>query len=1784
MPFDLSHRIVLIAGFALHDADAIAAQLAMSGAQVVVAADNEPVEQRLAEVVSDHGRLDAFVYAAMLEQTGDATGPGYRAALSAATAAGRLMAAAGQGVVVTVTAPTDAVRPALQRLTGELCAVLAEGIRLHPVSTAVAPVTSVGQLLNLLIGSDAAALHGQTLTLNPNAPAAAAPALPPSESAADAVVVVGMGVAVPGASSPEEFWKLLQGGRPVFREPDGRFDLDTMWSGDPTAEDRTYSRVAGFMTGFQPHPRLRQEISDGVFDSTEYTALWLRHCILQARQDVAVRPEDRQFLAVGLTPDGSQHLEQSMVKTGVRGIFAAAGEPLPTGLDALYPLGSDPVTEYLPYRIARLAAHDLPESAEISVIDTACSSSLYTIDLGARALRAGETDLALCGGALALQVQSLVLFSKLRGLSTAGSVRALDREADGVLFSDGAAMLALKLHSRAVADGDPILGFVAGFGGSSDGRGKAIYTPNAAGQLIALNRARSAAEVAVEDIDWIVAHATGTPAGDKTEMTALTQSAAPGTTWTMTSNKSVVGHSGWAAGAVSAVHALLAMRHQVIPPQAGFQQVPDGFAASINVPTAELPWPHDPDRRRVVGVSAMGFGGTNGHLILTDRPAAGQRPKPVQALAEPVVVVAHGVHLPDEPGEDRMGPWLAGGAADWPATFGDSYPIPSPTQARLAPSALLAMDRTQLMAMHCADLISGEWVKDDALSERTGVIVAHSGSTRSAMGYDLRCYLSDLQVKLTGPAGVSSSILGDAVRAMVPQSNEDSYPGLMPNVIAARVAQRLDVHGPNMTVDAGRDSMNSAIATAVRYLRENELDLVVVMGINTVLPFAAEADGHEIGEVAIGFVLTRQSVAVRLRMPVLGRIELAAGRISAVEATPAQPDGRDYRGAHGAVALLRSLHSPAVTVAIDAIEDGHTPTVLVATGSPRADVIPTGSGLRANSSRHALALRPVAGRQVREPVSAIPAGALVLTDDPQVLVGRRLPSDCLVISPGPAPRQPVPGVAVRYLDDAQELAGLIAADGRQFGQVRVIVTGQRWPVTAQLAPRVVLDLHDLGFVAAQCCAAALDRGGCYAVLELDCLDGRTPLPYAGLFGGMVRSLQQELPGCQVFALGTDSRPVETGLAELAAESAFHRHLPVVYQAAGVRLELMLLPVEEPAPDQDMALPADPVILATGGARGLTARLVSEVVAAGRPRSLWLLGAAPAPAAAEAAVPLADRAQALRVLMKQHPSEKVAALNARYDRAVQEQQRLATISALEAVCGAGRVHYRQCDMLDEHAVRRTVDEILISQGRIDVVLHGAGLARTSTLAGKKLTDFQTVRDVKVLGYANLRAALADQQPQLWVSVSSVSAFTPLRGELDYGAANEFLLLAAAHARGVNGRDEVALCSGLWTESGMASADTPGGAFLAKQAEIGQLTDEQGREFFRTELRGRGSHGLATTWIGDNDWRTLQRRAPGLQAACLATAESAPEPRRLNPHRSGRRAFLSTVKRDNAARATTWTFEVEIESHPYLLNHLVDDRPTMPGTFILEMAVEAAAELVPDLIPSRITDVVLSNFIRAPRNRWPRTVQVRAVRDGDQVRVRVMTPAWGQVPEREHSRMVVHLDRSLRTGSWWPPTPAGGDEAPNTYQIAGTTVELSGIFGALRLPRLLDDGGAAELRLGIAAGAGPFTGFLLPSLALDCMLRTAVLDGRRPGTIPVMVPTTLSSLELFTAANDLELAQAWPDGLILRHRRDPVTGQKSCAVVAPDGRALIEAVGIAGVDKGVFDTRRGTWQAAVPYDLC
>lgn len=719
---------------------------------------------------------------------------------------------------------------------------------------------------------------------------------------ADPVVVVGTGIAVPGASSPEEFWALLTEGAELFVDaPADRWRAAGFHDPDPRAPDKSYQSRSGFITGFRPHAKLAAELPSWGHNP-ELTAVWLRHCAYQALEQMASPAGDARYsVCLGYTPDGSQHLSEALIRREIATLVAEdAGDGTGDDLlardvarlsDRALPAGADGTVVPTPHRVG-LAAFDglVPADTRLLMVDTACSSSLYAIDLGVRELLSGRADIALCGGAFALAPGGSVLFSKVQGLSRGGAVRALDRTADGVLFSDGAGIVALKRLSRALADGDGVLGVLTGTGLSADGKGKAIYAPSSAGQRRAISRAFDRSGLGSGDVDWVIAHATGTPAGDEAEFLALRDEYDGAAPVRVTSNKSLIGHTGWAAGVVSLIHAVLGMRHDTIPAQYRFTSAPESFGldgTNLTIPTEPVPWPARADRPRAAAVSGFGFGGTNAHLLVQEyRADHTYRTPPVRPDGD-IVLVGWSGHLPGIDDLAGVEAW-ARGDANAAESFGVSYPRPPFQRLRLPASAVRATDRTQLMLVECMQRLPEEVrTMCERHRDKVGVVVGHTGPTRNATLYALRAYLDELDRVAAEDDGIAGreqlSLLLKRVRAYacdrIDAPTEDSFPGEMPNVVPARLCNYFDLRGLNIAVDAGTASLAEAFATARRYLEFGDIDVALVAGVNgNTLPSwrALAADGESVGEGALLFALTRRDLAGSDGLSVLADYEAVA--------------------------------------------------------------------------------------------------------------------------------------------------------------------------------------------------------------------------------------------------------------------------------------------------------------------------------------------------------------------------------------------------------------------------------------------------------------------------------------------------------------------------------------------------------------------------------------------------------------------------------------------------------------------------------------------------------------------------------------------------------------------------------------------------------------------------------------------------------------------------------------------------------------------------------------------
>ncbi|MBH5337825.1 hypothetical protein IHE55_24815 [Streptomyces pactum] len=775
-----------------------------------------------------------------------------------------------------------------------------------------------------------------------------------------------MGLTVAGANSPEEFWKLRTTGDELFvKVPADRWAHHNFHSADTEDEDKAYAENCVFITDFVPVPGSVDSMAGRGRDEDpgqdhELTTMWLRHSLVQALDGVRHRDTDRCSFVVGYTPDGSQHLEEAGVLDSVTRMAGdivdglelseaerrALREDIDGALARRYWRAAHGGSRFLPHRVGELAmAGLLPPATELHMVDTACSSSLYAIDIAAKGLLMGKQDIAVCGGAFALAPRGTVLFSKLQGLSKRGRVHALDEDADGVIFADGAALVVLKRLSRARADGDRVLGVLRAFGSSSDGKGKAIYAPNAAGQSLAVRRALEAGEVGADAVQWVNAHATGTPAGDLAEFTTLREFYGTGGPATVTSNKSLIGHTGWAAGVVSLIENLLGLAEDTIPGQFRFSTPRADFRLSetgLQITPEAQPWPREEAGPRLAAVSGFGFGGTNAHLIVAEdrteplaRATAAPRPAQVPDTGHRIAVVGWSAHLPGLDGREAVERWLDGGAPPLDS-FGQDYPAPPFNKVRLPPKTIRALDRCQLMILECAhqlrDRMPEFWAEQ---ARTTGVFVGHMGPTRAAMLYANRCYLDDIAEALTGVRsdavpGVLDA-LRERVRGMIPASNEDSFPGQMPNIISARVANYFDLHGPNMTMDSGFASALSSITSAGRYLRTGELDFALAGGINgnslpeyrTLIGDLLPPEATALAEGAFLFALTTEERARRAGLEILayvdeplgGRQEEAAPVGSVLCGAP-DPDNARYLGAAGGLAVLKALRGAPGTVQV----------------------------------------------------------------------------------------------------------------------------------------------------------------------------------------------------------------------------------------------------------------------------------------------------------------------------------------------------------------------------------------------------------------------------------------------------------------------------------------------------------------------------------------------------------------------------------------------------------------------------------------------------------------------------------------------------------------------------------------------------------------------------------------------------------------------------------------------------------------------------------------------------
>ena len=255
-------------------------------------------------------------------------------------------------------------------------------------------------------------------------------------------------------------------------------------------------------------------------------------------------------------------------------------------------------------------------------LSTACASGASAIQLGVEAIRRGEADAALCIGTDgSISPEALIRFSLLSALSTSndvpqGAARPFAKNRDGFVMAEGAGALVLESYKSARARGAKILGVLEGCGEMADSFHRTRSSPDGKPIIGCIANGLKDAGLSPDDIDYVNAHGTGTPENDKMEHIGVSASFGERMKGIpISSNKSMIGHTLSAAGAVEAVITVMTLAHQRMPPTINYLMPDPGIPLDV-VPNKA----RDAKMRHAIS-NSFGFGGRDLSLVMGLEPA-----------------------------------------------------------------------------------------------------------------------------------------------------------------------------------------------------------------------------------------------------------------------------------------------------------------------------------------------------------------------------------------------------------------------------------------------------------------------------------------------------------------------------------------------------------------------------------------------------------------------------------------------------------------------------------------------------------------------------------------------------------------------------------------------------------------------------------------------------------------------------------------------------------------------------------------------------------------------------------------------------------------------------------------------------------------------------------------------------------------------------------------------------------------------------------------------------------
>ncbi|MFI1450233.1 aminotransferase class I/II-fold pyridoxal phosphate-dependent enzyme [Streptomyces virginiae] len=463
------------------------------------------------------------------------------------------------------------------------------------------------------------------------------------------IAITGLGCRFPGAPDISAYWKLLLSGERQFSAvPKERWNHETFHEPDnPSAPHAAYTDQVAFLDDVDRFDALHYGVPPARARAMDPQHRLLLDVTREALDDAGLGRGDFDRENTGVFCGLSVSDYKDLMSAPIRAIALAedaqrsAGDPgdlLDAVKDHAGSLGTVQAFS-LPGSLLNMAPGTVSRHFDLGgpsfAVDAACSGSLVALDQAVAQLRQGSCRIAVVGGVyLNLTPDSLIGFSTLRALSATGMCRPFDEAADGFVLGEGAGAVVVRPLADALAAGDRVYAVIKGIGSANDGASPGPLAPAPEGQLRAMRRAYDDAGVAPSSVDFLEAHGTGTATGDRAEVEALRRLRTeypdddPSLCY-VGAGKALIGHSLSAAGIAGLIKTALVVHHRTIVPQPKTAPHPGlGIdAAGLRLADTARPFPDSGTPHRAA-VSSFGFGGTNVHVVLEERPAPAPVPVP----------------------------------------------------------------------------------------------------------------------------------------------------------------------------------------------------------------------------------------------------------------------------------------------------------------------------------------------------------------------------------------------------------------------------------------------------------------------------------------------------------------------------------------------------------------------------------------------------------------------------------------------------------------------------------------------------------------------------------------------------------------------------------------------------------------------------------------------------------------------------------------------------------------------------------------------------------------------------------------------------------------------------------------------------------------------------------------------------------------------------------------------------------------------------------------------------